>query len=129
MPNVNTVEELRKWLHSPRGQFLELWVTAPPDQSLCALINGDVGWLMYLREKGDAGFSTRNPNYAGSKNALIDYCLDNGQGDQYPAAWALPVSEIQRAIEHFLTHAEPASWLTWHNDSGDGVTLGHLDKK
>lgn len=80
---------------------------------------------MYLRENGDAGFSTRNPSYSGSPDALIDYYLDNGQHDQYPAAWALPVAEVQRAIEHFIIHSEPPSWLTWHNDSGDGVTLGN----
>lgn len=80
---------------------------------------------MYLRENGDAGFSTRNPGYSGNPDALIDYCLDNGQRDQYPAEWALPVAEVQRALEHFITHAEPASWLTWHNDSEDGATIGH----
>ena len=44
---------------------------------------------------------------------------------RHPAAWALPVSEVQRALEHFITHGEPAAWLTWHNDSEDGVAIGH----
>ncbi len=92
-------------------------MTAPPDQSLCALFNGDLGWMMYLRENGDPGFSTRNPHYTGDSDALIDYYLDNGQHDRYPAAWALPLPEIHRAIEHFILHAQPPSWLTWHNDS------------
>ena len=126
MGDIRTVEELRERLRSPRPEFLELWASAPPDQSLCALISGDVGWLMFLRENGDAGFSTRNPSYTGSPDALIDYHLDNGQHDQYPAAWALPVADVQRAVEHFITHGEPASWLTWHNDSEDGVTIGHV---
>lgn len=52
----------------------------------------------------------------------MDYRLDNGQGDQYPSAWALPIAEVQRAAEHFIIHREPASWLAWHNDSGDGAT-------
>jgi hypothetical protein len=125
MPDIRTVEELRERLRSPRPQFLELWAAAPPAQSLCALISGDVGWLMFLRENGDAGFSTSNPRDCGSPDALIDYQLDNGQHDQYPAAWTLPVSEVQRALEHFITHGEPAAWLTWHNDSEDGVTIGH----
>jgi len=41
---------------------------------------------MFLRENGDAGFSSRNSSYSGSPDALIDYYLDNGQHDQYPAA-------------------------------------------
>ncbi|MEK7950795.1 Imm1 family immunity protein [Luteolibacter soli] len=124
MAEINTIEEIRERLRSPRPPFLELWATAPPDRSLCALISGDVGWLMFLRENGDAGFSTRNPDYSGSADEFIDYQLENGQHDQYPASWALPVSEVQRALEHFITHAEPAPWLTWHNDSGDGTVIG-----
>ena len=124
MPDIHTVDELREQLRSPHCQFLELWAAAPPDQSLCALISGEVGWLLYLRKNGDAGFSTRNPSYSGSPESKIHYRLDNGQHDTYPAAWALPVSEIQRALEHFIIHAEPASWLTWQNDSGDGIKLG-----
>jgi hypothetical protein len=126
MPDIRTVEELRERLRPPRPELLELWVGAPPDQSLCGLISGDVGWLMYLREHGDAGFSSRNPRYSGAPDALIDFYLGNGQHDRYPAAWVLPVAEVQRALEHFLTHAEAASWLTWHNDSEDGVTIGHV---
>ena len=83
-----------------------------------------MGWLMYLRKNGDAGFSTRNPHYSGDPNAVLDYRLDNGQHDQYPASWALPIAEVQRAMEHFITNAGPPTWLTWHNDSGDGAVIG-----
>jgi hypothetical protein len=79
---------------------------------------------MYLRENGDAGFSSRNLSYSGPADAFIDFYLENGQHDRYPASWALPLSEIQRAFEHFITRSEPASWLAWHNDSGDGSILG-----
>jgi hypothetical protein len=126
MAEVRTIEELQERLRTPRPQFLELWVAAPPDRSLCALISGDVGWLMFLRAHGDPGFCTRNPDYSGSPDALIDYYLDNGQHDRYPAAWALPIAEVQRAIEYFITQAEPAPWLKWHNDSEDGTTIGRL---
>jgi hypothetical protein len=126
MATLHTVEELRARFHLPRPEFLELWTTAPLGQSLCALINGDWGWLMFLREDGDAGFSTRNPSYSGNPEMLVDCYLDNGQYDQYPAAWGLPIAEVQRALEHFITHGEPAPWLTWHNDSEDGSTIGHV---
>ncbi|HEY5551971.1 MAG TPA: hypothetical protein VIK52_08785, partial [Opitutaceae bacterium] len=87
MAEIRTIEELGVRFRSPRPQFLELWAAAPPDQLHCALISGDVGWLMFLRGIGDAGFSTRNPSYSGSPDALVDYLLDNVQHDQYPAAW------------------------------------------
>ena len=57
------------------------------DKSCARAINGDFGWLMYLRGNGDPGFSSRNPNYDGPPDAQIDYELSNGQRDLYPASW------------------------------------------
>jgi hypothetical protein len=98
----------------------EIWVDGPHGQSLCALINNDVGWLMYLREQGDAGFSSRNPDYNGPPDACIDYFLSNGQLDSYPAAWAYPVATVTRAIEYFQSEGRAPPFIAWHNDSGDG---------
>jgi len=33
----------------------EIWLEAPDGQLLCALINGNLGWLMYLRQREDPG--------------------------------------------------------------------------
>lgn len=96
--------------------FAEIWVESPNGQSLCGLINGDWGWLMYLREEGDPGFSSRNPNYAGPADATIEYRLDNGQHDLYPASWALPVSEIHRALNYFKRERRRPPFITWHED-------------
>jgi len=83
---------------------------------MCALINGDQGWLMYLREPGDSGFSSRNPDYAGPADATIDYLLSNGQRDEYPASWALPLEVVERALEHFVATGEQAPFVKWHED-------------
>lgn len=40
--------------------FQEIWEEGRHGQLLCALIAGSMGWLMYLRGEGDAGFSSRN---------------------------------------------------------------------
>ena len=79
---------------------------------------------MFLRGEGDAGFSTRNPNYNGPADEVTEYVLENGQVDCYPSAWAMPIAELQKAIEHFLQNRQPAPWLVWNNDSGDGTTIG-----
>jgi hypothetical protein len=126
MPFIYTVEDLRERFAVGRPQFLDLWVETDDGQSMCGLVNGEAGWLMYLREGGDAGFSSRAPDYNGPEDASREYYLDNGQCDEYPAAWALPDGEIQRALEHFITRAEPAPWIIWHNDSGDGATIGRV---
>jgi len=124
MPVISTIEDLRNHLGPSRKEHMELWTYSPDGQSLCALISRNVGWLMYLRENGDAGFSTRNPNYSGPSDAVLEYKLENGQVDTYPNAWALPVAEVQKAVELFITESKPAPWLIWHNDSGDGVVIG-----
>ena len=82
---------------------------------------------MYLRENGDAGFSSQNPNYSGPADATIEYRLSNGQQDEYPASWALSVAEIERALNFFQKEHKPPTFIHWHNDSGDGTVLEHQD--
>jgi Immunity protein Imm1 len=101
----------------------EIWIEAPNGRILSALINGDIGWLMYLRGDGDAGFSSRNPDYAGPPEAMVEYRLDNGQVDPYPRAWAYPVDVVERALEQFRQTGEPPTFIAWHNDSGDGESI------
>jgi immunity protein Imm1 of predicted polymorphic toxin system len=124
MPVVHTLAELDNALHAARPRFLELWVETEGGAALCASLNGDAGWLVYLRENGDPGSSSRNSEYTGPADGVIEYRLDNGQVDEYPASWALSAGEVKKAIQHFLLTGEPAPWIVWHNDSGDGVVVG-----
>lgn len=105
------------------SQYREIWLEAVDGQLLCALINGNRGWLIYLRQSDDAGFSSRSLDYSGPVDAMIDYRLDNGQEDEYPASWALPIDDIERALAYFETESKPPPFVYWHNDSGDGIIL------
>jgi hypothetical protein len=71
---------------------------------------------MYLREEGDSGFSSRNPSYDGPPNATIEYRLSNGQQDFYPASWALPLDEVERALNYFDEEHKQPPFITWHED-------------
>ncbi len=95
----------------------EIWLTASTGASLCALMNGDRGWLMFLREYGDAGFSSRNPNYDGPPDATIEYVLSNGEVNSHPAEWAITLFEIARALKHFVEHETQPPFIHWHDDS------------
>lgn len=107
-----------------RGErYQEIWVKGADGQSLCALIGGQVGWLMYLRFDGDAGFSSRNPDYAGDESAEIDYVLSNGQLDRYPASWALPLPIVMRALDHVRSTGSPPPFVVRHDDSGESASL------
>lgn len=96
----------------------EIWVEAVGGQSLCALVHGDRGWLMYLRSNGDAGFSSRNPLYDGPPEAMVEYRLNSGQIDAYPASWALPLSLVTHALKYFKEHKKPPAFIQWHNVLG-----------
>jgi hypothetical protein len=96
--------------------FDEVWLHSPSGEALCALISGARGWLMYLREEGDSGFSSRNPAYEGDPEATIEYILSNGQRDAYPASWALPLEEVQRALDFFAKEHKQPPFITWHED-------------
>jgi len=106
------------------SRYRELSEQTPDGQSLVALINGDIGWLMYQRDSADAGFSSRNASYSGAPDAVIEYYLSNGQRDEYPASWALPLTDICRALAFFRENAKPPPFIAWHNDSEDGVSIG-----
>jgi len=104
-------------------QYSETWVEAGDGRCLCGLVNGELGWLLYLRAAEDAGFSSRNLAYSGPGDAMLNYCLDNGQMDEYPLEWALPVEEIQRALDYFRQEQRPPPFIVWHNDAGDGTDI------
>jgi hypothetical protein len=96
--------------------FEEVWVDLPDGQSLCALINGHLGWLMYLPEPGAVGSSSRNLAYHGDPAATIEYRLNNGQHDWYPASWALPGADVRLALAYFAEFRTRPSFIAWHDD-------------
>ena len=111
----------------PESGFAEIWVSHGSFPTLCALINGDRGWLMFLRYEGDAGFSSRNPDYAPS-HAELEFMLSNGQVDRYPAEWTYSRAQILETLEYFAHTRHLPAALYWFNDSGDGAKLPDEDQ-
>jgi hypothetical protein len=118
MYEVTELTELQVHLgHIGRTPFSEIWLQHTEGwPAISALINGDAAWLMYVRSEGDAGFSTRNPNYAGPPKAVIEYYLANGQRNEYPASWNITTAEALRALEYFFEQEAMAPWLQWHEE-------------
>jgi hypothetical protein len=111
----------------PDTGFAEIWVMHGRFPALCALLNGDRGWLTCLRAEGDAGFSARNPGYSGSPTAEIEFMLSNGQVDRYPAARTYPRAEVLAAVRVFAETRRCPAGLSWFNDSGDRATSPDQD--
>jgi hypothetical protein len=116
--SVTSRDHLRELLASVRKlDFAEVWLDKANGGAQCLLKNQDRAWLMFLRHKdGDAGFSSHNPDYTGPQDAMVEFQLSNGQGDEYPAAWCLPLETALRAVEHFFIYGEKAPWVHWHED-------------
>ena len=98
-------------------KFKEIWVQSDDEQMMSAMINGEFGWLMYLREEGDPGFSSRNPNYRGDKEATMEFCFENGEIDKYPLSWVIPVDLVYKALEYFKLNHKPPEFIEWYDDS------------
>lgn len=106
-----------------KEQYKEIWIypeeTEDDERAMVALINQDWGWLMYLREDGDSGFSSRNPDYAGTDDdgKTMDFMLSNEQLDHYPLSYVLSVEQVMKALDYFEKHHELPEFITWHNDA------------
>ena len=106
-----------------KGPYREIWVcpqeTPEDERAMMALINGDWGWLMYLREDGDSGFSSRNPDYTGTEGDgnKMEFLLSNGQMDFYPLSYLLPTEQVLRALDYFETYHRLPEFIIWHDDA------------
>jgi hypothetical protein len=120
---VSTAADLRPYWQAMRGrQFSNVWLNSGEEgPALAMLVNGGHAWLLCLRDReGDAGFSSRNPQYAGSSDALMAFVLDNGQRDEYPIAWTLPLEQAIFACEYFVaTQGGRSPDIVWHDDAMD----------
>ena len=94
--------------------IFELWAKAPSGASLCMLRNRDSAWLMYLRQEGDSGFTSRAPI---ERVGTAEFCLNNGQRDEYPLSWCIEVEQCYKAMAYFVENAgEKPEWIAWHED-------------
>ena len=99
-----------------QNQFKEIEIKLEDGQYMYALINGNYGWLMYLSEEGDSGLSSRNPDYNGSDNETMKFTISNGQVDNYPLSWVLPVNIVNKALLYFDKYHTLPEFITWHDD-------------
>ena len=106
------------------GQYKEIWVyseeTEDDERAMCGLINGDWGWLNYYSEEGDAGLSSRNPDYTGTDNdnKTMNFII-NGELDSYPLSYVLLEEQVMKALDYFEKYHKIPPFITWHDDNLD----------
>ncbi|WP_243614053.1 Imm1 family immunity protein [Shimia aestuarii] len=112
------VEEAERLLASHgHTDDLEIWVSEGNGSSLCALLNRQYGWLMFLRFEGDAGFSSRNPLREQSEGPKEAFVLSNGQVDNFPSSWTMDRKMVFDALLEFVASGQRPSKVDWHDDT------------
>jgi hypothetical protein len=123
---VSTAADLSSFWRAVRErQLSEVWLACGEEgPALAMLVNGEHAWLMYLRDQdGDPGLSSRNPEYAGSSDELLEFMLANGQRDEYPIAWTLPLEQAMAVCEYFVTtQGDRSPEIVWHDGALDVAT-------
>lgn len=96
-----------------KEQYKEIWLEGPAGNSLCALINGDCGFLMYLDSEADDGVVSSNPSVISSES--MNFKLSNGQIDVYPKSYTCPISVIKCALDSFAKNNKRPCEVDWSN--------------
>jgi hypothetical protein len=111
----SSVEELSAALQEfDAFSRFELWLNQPDGPALCMLRNGEDAWPMYLRHPGDPGFNSIGDR---QRQGMVAYELGNGQADEYPAAWCVPVEDCYKTVEFFFAHEGlRPDWLEWQEN-------------
>jgi hypothetical protein len=91
---------------------MELWLARSDGPSLCILKSGGRCLLMYMREEGDEGLTSRSATPFGS-DAKVTFRLSNGQLDTYAQDWTVDYAEARRVAEYFWFHGQPAPFIAW----------------
>jgi len=113
--NPSCEDELQHLLdNSVSNNFLEIWIEGYGESALCLMTNRTKAFLMYLRYKGDCGYSSRDSS--GDNENTIDFKLSNGQTDSYPENWTVDKKlGIESMIEYFRT-GERSKNIDWEYD-------------
>jgi hypothetical protein len=94
----------------PRKKFSHLRMTRYEEDSLTVHTNARRGWLMYLRDPGDSGLYTRDPEYGGDPKEEELFRCGCGISLQFPPNETLPrVRALEAAIEFFRSGRLPVN--------------------
>src|SRR5215831_19110685 len=110
---IESLEELDERLQEVEAQSpLDLSISVAEGPSLQMLRSESHAFLMYLREPGDSGFVSGRSR---PMTPTVKFTLGNGQIDEYPRAWCIPVEECFKAFVFFyVNNGLKPTWIQWH---------------
>lgn len=91
--------------------LFELWLVASNGTAMSMLRNNEQAFLMFLRHPGDSGFVSQGVE-AGTP---VQYTLSNGQVDEYPQSWCIPLEKCYQALAFFFVNdGMQPGWVSWN---------------
>lgn len=91
-----------------------------PEGVLTACSDGDRAWLMYLGDDDACCFVSRDPD-GESSTAVRRFRLENGQVDEYPESWTVPVAVAEDVLATFRRNGWLSDAVLWVDDYGTGA--------
>ncbi len=111
--DIRSIEEMSAALDKMDSVAdFEAWAVATQGPSLTMLRSNENAFLMYLREPGDSGFTSRGSS---AERPLVSFKLSNGQVDVYPMGWCIPLEQCYKAMAYFFVNdGDRPAWVNWH---------------
>ena len=99
LDEINLIKEVDSWLFNDS------------QESLCLMKSKEHIFLMYLRYPEDAGFVSMNSE---KSTKVVEFCLSNGQVDEYPLSWCISSESAYKALAYFYVNSgEKSPHITW----------------
>jgi len=99
-----------------RAPRADVNTTRYEEDAFHALFAGDRAFLMFLPEIGEAGMSSRDPDYRGPPGAQVVFRATNGEDTALPARFTVSKEEGLRALDAFLRTGKPPTFIHWEDD-------------
>jgi hypothetical protein len=113
---VREITDLRRRITAAlRKRFAEvgLFRGELPEHNFFALFNRDRAVLSYTRNISEASYSAWSTDVPEGEEEKLEFCLSNGQCDEYSLAETIPAADAARAFEYFFEKEELPPWIKW----------------
>lgn len=110
---IASLDELRAVLSRIDGRTIqEFWLSHRDGPRICLLRNLGQAVVMFQSSDDDPGMVALAPD-SGPFRGPVQFTLQNGQRDEYPAQWIVEADKAFAAIEYFFATIAQTPALEW----------------
>lgn len=117
--SIASLDELRAILSRVDGLTIhEFWLSHHDGPRICLLRNGGHALVMIQSFDEDPGVVALAPDSSRVRGP-VQFTLQNGQRDEYPAHWIVEADQAFAAIEYFFATTAQTPALEWTRGNAD----------